>query len=125
MAEQVISSRGVKTVKGPGGVLFALYWGIVGCEGVDFNNLKRLIDMYVIRTARSSAIAKRVEIRSGLDKELTKGSMTWKTFIKGLAILNVTRFRFTIEIEKADGRNSSYTKTVDIGDMSDGGNDDD
>lgn len=62
--------------------------------GVDDTKVENLIDLYST-TLNVDSHEHRTQIRGNLRSELTKDTMTWKTFMKGMKVLRATKVEMT------------------------------
>jgi hypothetical protein len=51
-------------------------------------------------------------IRGNLNKEFTRGNMTWKVFCKGLMFLQVVKFKITLDLTFGNGRHTTHSQIV-------------
>ena len=53
--------------------------------------------------------------RGNYIKEINKPSITWLVFIRGLRIINVSKFTISINIHRDFGSDTTHSLTVDLG----------
>lgn len=53
--------------------------------------------------------------RGNYIKEINKPSITWLVFIRGLRIINVSKFTISINIHRDFGSDTTHSITVDLG----------
>lgn len=97
----------------PSSVLAALFRGILFDLGISPQRFGILLDNYIRRT-RPSNIKEAASLRGNLKKELTKPTMSFKVFVKGLVFLNVRRFDISIRLYHFDGTTTEHMRRVSL-----------
>lgn len=94
-------------------VLPALYRNIIKDLGIEEGRFLVNIDKYVRKTIEPENFKEVSSIRGNLRKELLRSVMTWKVFIRGLKVINIRQFVFTVKAEVTrkpweDGSTEAY-----------------
>ncbi len=102
--------------KGVDGILASLYRQILFSHGVNTAKFNRLMEFFIRKTNKQVSTKEATSIRGNLRKELLKGKMSWKVFLKGLYFLNIVKFDITIKLHEASGRISVHEKSIILSD---------
>lgn len=74
-----------------------------------------MIDNYIENPANGFNARDRNQssnIRGNILKEITNGQITWKVFIKGLRILDITKCEISFKLTTSDGKEINYTDAI-------------
>lgn len=95
-------------------ILSALYRRILQDINLDsVSTFENLLAKYVLKNYKNTtSIKEQSALRAAMRKELLKNKMTFKVFVKGLRVLNVRRFKITIELEHANRKTTVHTLPV-------------
>lgn len=86
-------------LKDPGNTLAALFHRILFENGVSPNVLEEMISVHTEKLKRSNVSGVNIgSYKGNLKKELFTNKMSWKTFIKGLKVINPLKVTFTVTI---------------------------
>jgi hypothetical protein len=108
---------GIKKTQGVGGILSSLFRTIL--KDMNMNHAKLMTLSYSQSVKIKDKLRKEGEsnmpyqVRGNLLRELSKPSMTIKTFVRGLKLLNVKRVKFYVELEFPSGKKLDSHITVD------------
>lgn len=80
-------------------ILSRLYRTTLHDLGITFDRYNALMSRYIAKAALDHNRLEKAAARTTLSKELLKESMTWKTFLKGLAFLNVKSYTIILKGE--------------------------
>ena len=97
-----------------GSILAKLFREIMDYIGMDGTRFDDLIRRYIQKALLDPNRVERATARASLGKDLLKVSMTWKTFIKGLAFLNVLRFELIIKLYHANGKMTEHHLPISL-----------
>lgn len=103
--------------RGIGGILAGLFRTILHENNVGGNKFEILLSDF-INNARRGVMASRVKrhfTRGNLRRELEKGTMTFKVFMKGLRFMKIRFVTISVELTHASGRKSTHSAKVDLG----------
>lgn len=89
------------TKEEPGKILGVLMSNIFHALRIQEDEYSRLMDAYIERSRAVVHKRQKATIRASVSKELLKGSMTWKTFMKGLVFIGVSRFTIRVKLYHA------------------------
>lgn len=104
---------GVGRHSGIRNVLFVLFSDMLVHLKIDAMKWSHLMNNYIKKQAPHFQNRRDMtSIRGNLNKEFTRGNMTWKVFNKAMMFLGVVRFRITIDAQYENGRVSSHTCLV-------------
>lgn len=98
--------------KGVDGILASLYRQILFAHGVNNAKFNRLMEHAIIRSSAKVSAKEATSIRGNLKKELFKGKMSWKVFLKGLFFLKIVKFDIVLRLHEASGRITIHEKTI-------------
>lgn len=101
-------------IRGPKNELSTLFEDILDQEEVGPIKWAELMNKYLQnprnRIPRDSR--KQSSARGNLNKELSKGNMTWRNFVKGIRFLNPIKATFTVKLTWAGGRTTVHERTL-------------
>lgn len=98
----------------PNSILASLYRQILHDQGIDGAKFLYLMAKYM-RVANIPANTVEVaSVRGNLKRELMKAVMSWKTFIKGIMVLNIRRFDITISLHHRNGVITNHSKSITL-----------
>ena len=82
-----------------------------------------LMEAYIERSRSVIHKRQKATIRASISKELLKDSMTWKTFMKGCAFINVQRFTIRVKLYHAVKKATYHEIVVAVDGLDDGDGD--
>lgn len=82
----------------PGKYLASLLAKVFHDLGIVKDDYDRLMDNFIGNSRSIVHKRQRASIRASISKELLKGSITWKTFMKGLVFLSIARFNIQTKL---------------------------
>lgn len=101
-------------------VLSALYQQILSDLNINASGISRLMEFHL--TNRKNGVPQnlkeRASARGNLWKELSKVTMTWKVFCRGLRFLNIPKFHIQITLFHSVGNPTIHSLTVSLDDPS-------
>lgn len=110
-----LPDRGVGKTSGIRGVLAKLFRTMLNDFNITQITYNRLLNDYVFVEAKHENNRRdRTSIRGNLNKEFSRPTMTWKVFNKAMMLLQVRRFRITIDVERENGTITSHQAFVDF-----------
>lgn len=86
----------------PGKYLASLLAKVFHDLGIVKDDYDRLMDDFINNSRSVIHKRQRASIRASISKELLKGSITWKTFMKGLVFLNIAKFKIETKLYHAN-----------------------
>lgn len=96
-----------------GNVLFFLFKDMLTQLRVDVMKWGHLMNVFIRKQAPYYQNRRDFSsLRGNINKELSKGSMSWKVFSKSLQFLGAVRFRITIDVEYENGKVSNHSCIV-------------
>lgn len=95
-------------------ILANLFRKILSSNDVRSDRFNSLLERYITRANIPSNIKEVSSVRGNLKKELTKTSMSWKVFIKGIKFLGVKRFDLIIRLHMFDGSIQEHVQGVQL-----------
>lgn len=111
--KQKVIPFGKEITKGSvGSILSRFFRNIMHSIGVEQGRFDDLIRRYIQKALLDPNRVERATARASLGKDLLKISMTWKTFIKGLAFLNVLKFELSMRLYHANGKVTDHRLDV-------------
>lgn len=84
----------------------------------------RLMVAYIEKSRDTIHKRQRASIRAAVSKELTKDTMTWKTFMKGLVFIGVERFTIDIKLHHQSKAPTKHRVLVAVDGIDEDGNED-
>lgn len=103
---------------GPSGVLARLFnlicLNITGGKGFSQVQWNQMLGAFIERTEGNIDGAKKLNIRSNLNKEFRLSKMTWKVFYKGLRFLQVANFTIHITAYREDNTISQCETSITL-----------
>ncbi len=94
-------------------VLWDLFCNIISALNMNVYTWNSLMVNYVKKQERHFQNRRdTASIRGNLNKEFTRGNMTWKVFCKGLMFLQVVKFKISIDLTFATGRTTHHEQVV-------------
>lgn len=107
------------TLSTPGMVLGKLYADIGKALEIDEKTFQTLMTEYIRTSQVGSSKKAESAARASLTKELSRKTITWKTFVKGLVFYETVEFRLNVTLTHAFGEKTSHAiKPVAVGDIS-------
>ena len=104
-----------KPTKGVGGILARLWRVVLNDKNIHFTRLDTLCSLYVQRQRNNlSTMAGSSLSRGNIVRQLGDSSISFKQFIKGLKILEVTTMTISVEITDLSGKVTFHSVTADI-----------
>ena len=93
-------------------VLAKLYWLIVASYNPSISEWTRGISRYTkdVRNVPHQTAAKRTEKRTNLQNSITDENPSWLQIIRGFKVLDIRRFRVTIETWRGDDEDYAITR---------------
>lgn len=101
-------------------ILHNLFWKILGDNNINHEQFSGAIDRFIsknLSNLSSINIRKLSSIRGNLKKEFFKKNMTWRVFVKGLLLMNVRKFRITVDVYQPSGKVTSHGISVNLNTM--------
>lgn len=95
---------------GKGAILATLFRKILIDLDVSVNRYNALMENYLRRSHQTRNRLIKDHARQGLHDELMKGSITWKTFLKGIDFLNFPSFTMKFRLEIKGGITATISK---------------
>ena len=92
--------------------LASMFRHILASYGVTNDRFNAILERYIIRANIPKNIKEVSSVRGNLKKELTKTTMSWRDFIKGLRFLGVTKFDLIIRIYDHRDGHHDHVKTI-------------
>lgn len=94
---------------GPGRVLGMLSETITVDLGLTQEDLDLRLNNYIKRAYVGTQRKNLASIRAGLQKELNKSCLTWKTFVKRLNVLGAVKFKVSLTMTHFTGKSTTHT----------------
>ena len=99
-------------------ILSAFYNKIIDALRIEPPRLGYMLEKFLANQYRGiSNTRDRSSARGNLLNELTRPTMTWKVFCKGLRCINIRRFELSIHLHHADGRITEHVHAVNLGEI--------
>lgn len=95
-----------------GGILSKLYRQILHDLGITPDRYEALMQRYIKRAHLGPNRNEKAAARAGLSKELLKASMTFKTWIKGIVFLAISKIKITVTLYHENGKVTDHSVTV-------------
>ena len=95
-------------------ILSALFRSILYDIGITPTRFNILLERYMINANLPKNTKESSSLRGNLKKELLKGFMSWRVFIKGLVFLNIGKFDLSINLYHRNGSVTTHTTTVSL-----------
>lgn len=86
--------------------------------GINPGKFEKLLNGYMVRARIPVTAVNRTHVRGNLKKELLGPKMSWKSFIKGIFFLSISRFDITAELTMRADVVSKHTRTIILDDVS-------
>ena len=102
-------------VRGIGGVLAYLWRSILDDLNIGLIEFDHAVLQYVTKARKQQSTPKIANYfsRSNIFREMSRPSMTFKVFLKGLQLLGVNKMKFTVEFERR-GRVTVHSASVTL-----------
>ena len=111
---EITSDRSEIKSGGPDHILASLFRTILFEMGITTTRFNTLLERYVTR-ARIPRNSKDISsARGNIVKALNKPFMSWKTFIKGMVLVNAKKLTIVLHVEHASGKVTIHKKIVDM-----------
>ena len=99
----------------PGSILSGLYRAILKELGIEEARFRMFVDRYVESTSNGCDSKELSSMKGNARNELLKSVMTWKVFLKGLSVLNITQFEIAVQLYMDDDKdNVALVKRVTL-----------
>lgn len=79
-------------------ILASLFRHILASYNVTNDRFNSYLERYIVRSNIPRNIKDISSVRGNLKKELTKNTMSWRVFVKGLQFLNFNKFEIIIRL---------------------------
>lgn len=96
----------------PDNILASLFHRILFELGIDTERFNQLMARYIVNARIPVNVQEASTAKGNLRKELMGDKMTWKTFIKGLRFLNISKFEIVIRAHHRNGTVSEHSESV-------------
>lgn len=93
--------------------------GIFDDLNINLEYFDRLMTSYMARSRIPITISNRTHVRGNLKKELLGFKLTWRSFIKALNFIRVTRFEMRMHVFLKRGGDSIHTRVIVLNDEED------
>ncbi len=100
-----------------GKILSEFYLDIMKAVGMTTDLYNELMIRYVNKACLTGSRKDRAGVRASLNKELLKPSMTWKTWIKGLVFLAITKVEVSLVLTHESRRITNHEDTILLDDF--------
>lgn len=105
--------------------LSGLFRDLMFAMGTSHERFAELLALYVRRAGIPANLKELASARGNIKKELFSPKMTWKVFIKGLVLLDVSEFIFAVRLDHRRGDSTIHRRSIILDQMTDETGDDD
>jgi hypothetical protein len=100
-------------------VLSRMFRSILNDLGlVEVSKFNEIISRYIIKMKVPLNLYDTTLARGNLSKELRKSTMTWRTFVKGLIVMNVWMFEIKLTLHHRNGKITEHKTVCDLSNVS-------
>jgi hypothetical protein len=96
-------------------ILASMYRALLWVANIPLHSFEKMLVRYIQRTYREASNVKdRTSLKASLYKELMADRITWRVFVKGMRVLNVTRFEITIKAFDPTNKVVEVSKMINL-----------